>query len=145
MESKISKLKEILARDKRQCERLTLPLSIYYSLRSAAHNDIHWSGPFLLDNICGEGLGFHAPEQIARSEQLMIKLMLPDDPNPVFFDAEIAWSRPAERGATGWAYGLIIRQRDPATEKKFMSFISDQILAKYLDETGQLRDPNDQP
>ena len=63
MKTKTETIKELIDSDKRLCDRLRLPLKVYYS-QGLVQDDTQWLGPVLLDNASGNGLMFHCDQEL---------------------------------------------------------------------------------
>ncbi len=140
----LERLRQVISSDQRRCERIELPLKMLYAFQPGHGGQLDWKGPVLLDNIGGEGIGFNSKDLIPENEDLLIRMYLPDDELPAVFIGKVVWAKEdpsAKRcGCREYSYGIHIEKYDPQTEARFMGFISDQILGKYLDESGDLKD-----
>ncbi|MEW5895758.1 MAG: PilZ domain-containing protein [Candidatus Omnitrophota bacterium] len=142
MTSNLKKIKEIIASDKRSCERLELPLKIRY-LRAMSPAD-QWSDYVWLDNIGGEGLGFTDDFELSMGDKIDIELKIPSERKSFYMGGEIVWIRRnfLRRGEIHlgkYSYGLKIYRLEEEDKKKFEQFISDSIIEKYLDDQGKFR------
>jgi hypothetical protein len=145
MTSNFEKMKELISKEKRLCDRLDLPLTIRYSLVNANGVSGQWSEPVFLDNIGGDGLGFSDDMVLSKGDRLEIELHLPVDKKPFFLGAEVVWVQKnfvahGEISCGKFSYGLRIFQLDDDARKKFEQFISDSIIDKYLNDDGKLKD-----
>lgn len=146
MASNLEKIKQIIASDKRYCERLELPLKIRYRITAEKKQKFaDWSDCVWLDNVGGEGLGFSSDVSFKKGEKLDIELKVPTETSPFFFGAEIVWIHKNENLKNQlhpgkYYYGLRFYQLSEEVQKDFERFIADNIIDKYLDEQGQLKD-----
>lgn len=141
MGTKFEKIKKIIDKDKRLCERLELPLKVYYFIESQGEKS-DWIGPVLLDNIGGKGFGFHNSIEIPKGSKLSIKILMENDLEPVFFSGEVVWikeeiclsSTEDGKDICVYSYGIFMKEKDPKAYQKFVNYISDNILDKYLNK-----------
>ncbi len=140
----LGKLRKIISSDKRLCERIEFPLKMFYAFQPEPGAELDWKGPVLLDNIGGEGVGFNDSVLIAKGAEILIRMYLPEDSVPVVFVGKVSWSKlsPVELKSAKkiYSYGIHIEKYDPVTESRFLGFMSDQILGKYMDDSGNLKD-----
>ncbi len=140
----LERLRQIISSDQRRCERIDLPLKMFYALQPDPGKELDWKGPVLLENIGGEGIGFHDRSMIPAETELLVRMYLPDDPVPAVFIGKVMWSEISfskdDRRNKVYSYGIHIEKYDPTTEARFMGFMTDQILGKYLDASGDLKD-----
>ncbi|MBU0469541.1 MAG: PilZ domain-containing protein, partial [Candidatus Omnitrophica bacterium] len=142
--SKFEIIKEMISSDKRLCERLRLPIKVYYS-EGLTKDITEWIGPVLLDNASGNGLMFHCDKDIPKGKKLNIRLFIEDDLKPIDFDGEVIWARQKnclanmEKGL-GFLYGVFIKEKDIKEYQRFVTYITDSIIDEYLDERGKLRE-----
>ena len=137
----------MISSDKRLCERLRLPLKVYYS-EVLTKDNTEWTGPVILDNASGNGLMFHSDKELARGKKLNIRLFIEDNMRPIDFDGEVIWARKKdclpsiEKGAKGlgFLYGVFIKEKDIKEYQRFVTYITDSIIDEYLDERGRLRE-----
>lgn len=146
MTRNLDKIKEIIASDKRKCDRLERPLKIRYT-RSSGEQGLpdNWSDFLWLDNIGGEGLGFRDNIELSKGENLEIELHLPQVKSPIYFGVEVMWVsrnfRPEGEAQSGdFSYGLKIVRLAESDYKQFVRFISDSLLDEYLDDNGKLKE-----
>lgn len=145
MASNFEKMKELIAQEKRLCDRLELPIKIRYIALNKGARGSRWSDYVFLDNIGGQGLGFTDNTVLAMGDKLEIELSLPQEQTPVFFGAEVMWIHKnfRARGLTAFgkfSYGLRIYHLDDEARRKFEQFISDSIIEKYVADDGKLKD-----
>ena len=142
MTSNLKKIKEIIASDRRSCERLELPLKVRYLTAGGLADQ--WSDYVWLDNLGGEGLGFTHDAELLKGDKLDIELKIPSEKKPFYMGAEVVWAREnlmslSEINLGKYSYGLKIFQLGEEDKKKFEQFISDSIIDKYLDDQGKFR------
>ena len=141
MTSEPNSIRERISNDKRKCERLDLDIRIMYSLAQERNAADLWEGPFEIDNICGDGLSLGCNKQLERNTELHIKIHLCEESDPIHCYGKIVWCR--ERSSSNcvtdlvsepnYALGVQFDEVHEADKKRFVSYISDQILYKYMD------------
>jgi len=143
MESNIKKNKVLLLEDKRKTERLSIPVQFYFSLFPLPLDvsSPEWVKPFRVDDIGGNGLKFICINKIERSTVISLKIILPDNPKPILFSGETVWSQCiSDRNCSTklYANGVKFHKMDHEDRKRFVGYISDQILLHYIDSMGQV-------
>jgi len=141
MKPKFMFLKEIIEKDKRKCERLILPLQVFYALQPSGQNPSpQWQGPFALDNISGNGLSFIVNQFLVEGTTLNLQVHYSSQEEPIIMIGKIMRcqleqpdpsSGPGE-DSLGYILGLHIYKTKKGDRKKFINFISDNILDKYM-------------
>jgi hypothetical protein len=147
MKTKFEEIKEIIDSDKRLCDRLRLPLQVYYS-EGLIENKDELVGPVELDNASGKGLMFYSDVEMAKGRKINVRLFIENDPKPIDFDGEIMWFRKndlsgqseKEQKGRGYLYGVFIVEKDETDYERFVAYIADNILDEYLDENGKIRE-----
>jgi len=146
MGSKLNKIKEAFSKDKRLCERLTLPAAMRYASvpDPAGAGAPEWSEITQLENLGGGGLGFCADAALPKGQKLTVELMLPCDPDPFVFTAEVVHVEDGQGpDRDRFFYGVRIMDLQTGSRKMFEQFITDGIIDKYIDDGGGFKDIGD--
>jgi hypothetical protein len=147
MNEKYNKILEIVKRDRRVCERLSVALDIFYSQDLTLEvNSPSWKGPYKIENIGGEGISFVSDEELPVKTQLSFKFTLPGQNVPMIVTGSLIWCRlkkganPAQTGRSAvFTYGVQFDKIKEQFERQFIDFISEAIMEKYIDNQGRLR------
>lgn len=150
MKSKYKEIKDLINSDKRLCDRLRLPLKVYYS-QGLAKADTEWLGPVSLDNVSGNGIMFHCDQEMPKGEKINVRLYIEDDMVPVDFDGDIVWVKQKDclampgngKDGLGFLYGVFLKERDIKGYQRFVSYITDNIINEYLDDHGRIKESDE--
>ncbi len=143
MKSNFRKNKFFLAGDKRKAERLSLPIQFSFSLHDLPLDvsSSEWMQPFRVNDIGGNGLRFIGINKIEQNTPLSLKIVLPDNPKPIIFVGESVWCQDisdANCSTKIYAIGIKFRKMNHEDRKRFVAYISDQILLQYVDSEGRI-------
>ncbi len=135
-------IRKVISQDQRRYERLNLDVTALYCLADV--NNIRageWAGPFAVDNISGKGINLSISEKLSIGTRMQMKIIISHEPKPILLTGTIIWRQdnvPSgdKRGKTSQPYsvGIRIDEMNKEDEKRFITYISDNILSKYLDD-----------
>jgi len=127
MVSKIQELNKLISSDKRKSERLNLPVRIFYTTSP----DAKWLGPVSVEDIGGNGLRFNSEKKIGEGSEINIKIIFPEKEHPsIIVKASVIWCIKTSRNT--YNIGVKFHKMDYADRRRFVEYISDKIMLKYL-------------
>jgi c-di-GMP-binding flagellar brake protein YcgR len=129
----MDKIVELVYSDKRKGERLYLPLNVFYSLSE----DSRPVGPVVLDNISGGGLKFVSAYALKKNSELYLTINLLDGHKPIKCKATVSWSQHSYSNNM-YYIGVKFSNMAKSDRQRYVSYICEKILTKYLDEKGNL-------
>jgi hypothetical protein len=146
MVSKTEKVKKLLAVDKRTTERLNAGVSVHYLPEGAEK----WVTPISLCDISGGGIRFIISHPLDKNIPISLKIDLLDGQSPIVCDGDIVWrenieqtkvsARTAPKDKKGYAIGVKFYNMPPEDKKRFVLFLSEKILLKYVDSWGAMNE-----
>ena len=133
-------IREIISNDKRKCERLDLEIEVLYSLYKGASLPEEWVGPFVIDNICGDGLSLSIDKQMEKNTGLHVKIRICSESDPIHCYGKVVWCKESISSEMvkdiktihPFVIGVQFDEVHENDKKRFVNYISDQILSKYL-------------
>jgi len=142
--SNFKKNKIFIAEDKRKAERLSLPIKFSFALHELPLDvsSPEWIQPFRVDDVGGNGLRFISINKIERNTSISLKIILPDNSKPIIFTGESVWCQAisdANCSTKIYAIGVKFHKMNHEDRKRFVGYISDQILLQYVDSEGRVR------
>ncbi|MCM8824124.1 MAG: PilZ domain-containing protein [Candidatus Omnitrophica bacterium] len=137
MKPSLENLKKRLLKEKRQSERLNSAIKIFYSLPPSSE----WIGPILLIDISGGGLKFKSDKKIKRDTEINLKILLTNDSQPIITKGKITWYRESSLGnkKLNYVLGVEFYKMNRDDRVKFVTYICDNILNKYLSNKNKLK------
>ncbi|MCM8774373.1 MAG: PilZ domain-containing protein [Candidatus Omnitrophica bacterium] len=137
MKSSLENLKKHLLKEKRHSERLNSAIKIFYSLPPS----LDWIGPILLIDISGGGLKFKSDRKIKRNTEINLKILLTNDSQPIITKGKITWCRGSylENKKPNYVLGVEFYKMSRDDRIKFVTYICDNILNKYLSNKNKLK------
>ncbi len=136
------KMIELVQRDRRVCERLSVELDIFFSPDLTLEvSSPTWKGPYKLENIGGEGISFLCDGEISLRTKMSFKFTLPRQIVPMIVTGAIIWRNNSKKSGNKkfFCYGVKFDKIKQEFERHFISFISEAIMDKYLDGNGNLK------
>ena len=127
MKQKASEFKKVLQADKRKTERLLSLIKIFYKVPPADE----WLGPFSIQNISGDGLGFVTAKKLEKDSVLLLKLFFPEEhQEPIMITATVCW---VMIGQGGYWLGVKFHKMNYGDRKRYVAYLSEKILSKIAD------------
>jgi len=134
MNKTLAKVKSILSKDKRRTERLSLPITIFYTLYP--HSE--WTGPIPVEEIGGGGLKFKSKIRIKKNTEINLRIDIPHQP-PINVRGEVVWCKKISSLTTKQAklsplytIGIRFYKMKYSDRQRFITYISEKILDEFL-------------
>ncbi len=142
MKSGLIKIKELLLRDKRKTERLILGGKLWYSLSSFQE----WIGPFHIGDVSGGGIRFKSEKSFKKNTEINVKISFSDGSEPLNVSVKVIWCRKVDSGKSltakrlpiDYKIGIKFFKMPGDDRRRFISYYSEKILSKYLDNEGNI-------
>jgi len=122
--------------DRRKADRLSLGINVLYRIPPSSQ----WLSPLKLEDIGGNGLKLRVEKRIKKGEELELKLeILPQE--FICVKGEVVWNKRVKVSSKKLAYKVGIRfyKMKYSERKKFVSYLAEKILDKYLTEKGEIK------
>jgi len=132
----INKIKQLLAKDKRKCDRLNIPAKI--SHKGSLATD--WSWPLDAQNIGGGGVQFTSGKRLAKGKRLKLKILFPDFDRPLEINSLVVWCRQikpkkkphSKKQVPLYAVGVKFTKSNYEDRHYFVSYLSEKLFTEYL-------------
>ena len=136
----IKKIKQLLANDKRKCDRLKLPAKISHNICPSAE----WIWPLDAANIGGGGLSFISGQRLSKGRRLKLKIEFPDLKAPLLVNGSIAWCRklPQKKSSKSkkqlplYEVGIRFSKKASEDRRRFVLYLSEKIFNEYLTKSA---------
>ncbi len=129
------KLSILFSKDRRRTERLSLDVNILYRIPPSSQ----WFTPLKLEDIGGDGLKLRVNKRIKKGEELELRLEIPQE-EFIYVKGEVIWNKRVEVSPKKFEYIIGIRfyKMRYLERKKFVSYLAEKILDKYLTQEGKI-------
>ena len=129
------KLSILFSKDRRRTERLSLDVNILYRISPSSQ----WFTPLKLEDIGGDGLKLRVNKRIKKGEELELRLEIPQE-EFIYVKGEVIWNKRVEVSPKKFEYIIGIRfyKMRYLERKKFVSYLAEKILDKYLTQEGKI-------
>ncbi len=124
------KLQELLDRERRKSERLSLPVTVLFSRPPAAR----WTAPVSVADIGGGGIAFRCRERLPENAELRIRIRL-ERPPDILLKGEVRWCR---KSGNAYLAGVKFRKMNSDDRRRFLNYFGDQIMRAFLGGKGEL-------
>lgn len=119
----------MLFKDKRRSDRLKLDIKVFYRLKS----ETAWKEIIKIKNLSGNGMSLYTERKIKTGSRIDIKLLLPEEAEyPVIIEGEIIWCDKDKGNPHLYSCGINFVRMDPLSQKKFIFYISENLLVNNL-------------
>lgn len=123
---RISDVREFISKDKRKSERLAIQVRLLYAYSLLEE----WRGPFLIDDISGQGVRFGSDTMLALGTKLYLKILFSEESmKPIVVESEVCWRAKKKHGYT---IGVKFHKMNDTDRRRYIEYISEKILLKYL-------------
>ena len=149
MDPRLKKIQTFFREDKRLSERLTLPVDLAYALADLPLDvaSSEWIRPIHIENIGGDGAGLITKDFLEPDQDVSLKLKLPRDDRAMIFLGHVVWCRKiiqAENDKQEYATGLKFHGMNFKDRQRFVTYMTDHILARHLEQMNLSGDHDQQ-
>ncbi|MDR4496421.1 MAG: PilZ domain-containing protein [Candidatus Scalindua sp.] len=141
MNSGKDKIKDFISKDSRRCERISIPVNLFYSSIS----DTEWIGPQFVEDVGGDGLRFRSNTEIAENTELRLKMNLTSDDTPIIFMGKVARCEnniktenlPSQNNEGDYSIGVKFYKMDQEDRQRYVNFICGKIVSSYFNDEDE--------
>jgi len=141
MDSGKDEIKDFISKDSRRCERISIPVILFYSYISGTE----WIGPQPVEDVSGDGLRFRSKTEIAENTQLRLKINLTKNHDPIIFMGKVARCEdnvttanlPTQNNEGDYSIGVKFYKMDYEDRQRYVNFICGKIISSYFNNEDE--------